>query len=99
MASVEGYGTIRTCRSSAKIGPFHAADPRDAQQLLATLAVHAPADGGVSLDIPEPNYAGTALARDLGLYPGVRDRPHVPRPAPGAGPGSRVFAQVSLELG
>ncbi len=95
---VEGYGTIRSCRSGAKIGPLHAADPRDAQELLATLAVHAPADGGVSLDIPEPNYAGTALARDLGLAPVFETARMFRGPRPELDH-SAVFAEVSLELG
>ena len=95
---VQGYGTIRACRSGAKVGPLHAADPHDATRLLAALAVHAPAGGGLSLDIPGPNYAGTALARDLGLAPVFETARMFRGPRPDLD-FATVFGEVTLELG
>ena len=50
------------------------------------LAAHAPADGGVSLDVPEPNYAGDRPRPRPRPRAGVRDGADVPRARAGAGP-------------
>ncbi len=95
---VQGYGTIRACRSGAKVGPLHAADPHDAARILAALAVMAPTTDGFALDIPEPNYAALALARDLGLAPVFQTTRMFRGPRPEIDHAA-VFGVVSLELG
>lgn len=95
---IEGYGTIRACRSGAKVGPLHAADPHDAARLLAALALLAPPAGGLFLDIPEPNYAALALARDLG-FSQVFETARMFRGPPPPIDNAAVFAEVTLELG
>lgn len=95
---VQGYGTIRACRRGAKVGPLHAADPHDAARLLAALAVLVPTTDGLVLDIPEPNYAALALARDLGLAPVFETLRMFRGPRPELDHAA-VFGVASLELG
>ncbi|MFO1210723.1 MAG: GNAT family N-acetyltransferase [Amaricoccus sp.] len=96
--AVSGYGTIRACRTGAKVGPLHAADPADAELLLKALAAFAPPGGGLYLDIPEPNYAALSLARELGFAPVFETARMYRGPAP-AEEHATVFAEVTLELG
>jgi GNAT superfamily N-acetyltransferase len=63
-----GYGVIRPCLEGAKVGPLVARDDRVAAALLAGLVADAPS-GPVFLDVPEPNDAALALARDVGMTP------------------------------
>ena len=95
---VIGYGTIRVCREGAKVGPLHCADPADAEHLLRALALFVPPAGGDALDVPEPNFAAMALARDLGLTPvfGTARMYRGPAPEEDHVP---VFGEVTLELG
>jgi hypothetical protein len=95
---VAGFGTIRTCRSGAKVGPLHAADYREAAALLGTLALHAPATGGISLDLPEPNHVAVQLARDLFLQPGF-ETARMYKGQPPEEDLVAVFAATTLELG
>ncbi|MFO1143855.1 MAG: GNAT family N-acetyltransferase [Amaricoccus sp.] len=95
---VVGYGTIRACRSGAKVGPLHAADPADAELLLKALAAFAPPGGGLYLDIPEPNYAAISLVRELGFTPVFETARMYRGPAPDEELAT-VFGEVTLELG
>jgi GNAT superfamily N-acetyltransferase len=95
---VAGFGTIRACREGAKVGPLHAADPADAERLLRALATLAPPEADIALDVPEPNYAGGALARDLGLEAGFGTARMYRGTAP-AEDHAPVFGAVTLELG
>jgi len=95
---VAGFGTIRTCREGAKVGPLHAADPADAGRLLGALAAFAPPGAEVSLDVPEPNYAAGALARELGLE-AVFGTARMYRGTAPAEDHAPVFGEVTLELG
>lgn len=95
---IDGYGTIRACRSGAKVGPLHAADPHDATRLLAALATLSPPTEALFLDIPEPNYAALALARDLG-FAQVFETARMFRGPPPAIDNAATFAEVTLELG
>ncbi len=96
---IEGYGTIRACRTGAKVGPLHTADPRDAQRLLGVLAGRVPAAAaGLVIDVPEPNNVALALMRDLGLKPVFETARMYRGPAPEEDHGS-VFGEVTLELG
>ena len=77
--AVAGYGTIRACRSGAKVGPLHAADPADAELLLKRARGLRATGRRTHLDIPEPNYAADLARARTRLHPDVRDRPNVPR--------------------
>ncbi len=92
------YGTVRVCREGAKVGPLHAADPADAVRLLRALAVFAPPEGGISLDVPEPNYAAGALVRELGFVPVFATARMYRGPAPEQD-FAADFGEVTLELG
>ncbi len=96
--NVEGYGTIRACRSGAKVGPLHAVDASEAARILGILAGRLPTKGGLLLDVPEPNHVAMALARDLGLEQVFETARMYRGPAPEQDLGS-VFGVVSLELG
>lgn len=63
-----GYGVIQPCLEGSKVGPLFAAAPAAALRLLDALLQRA-GPGPVFLDVPEPNAAGIALARSLGLEP------------------------------
>jgi GNAT superfamily N-acetyltransferase len=58
---LKGYGVLRKCRSGYKIGPLFAEGPEIAESLFDALCNHA-VGAPVSIDIPEPNQAGNALA-------------------------------------
>ena len=66
---MQGFGTLRRCRSGAKIGPLVATSRAAALSVLAGLLKDWPEDEEVFLDVPEPNGSAMALARDLGLEP------------------------------
>ena len=61
-----GLGTIRRCRQGYKVGPLYAPGRAAAERLLRGLADLA-AGEELFLDLPGPNAAGMAMARDLGL--------------------------------
>jgi GNAT superfamily N-acetyltransferase len=62
-----GFGVIRPCREGAKIGPLMARDAAAARALFNGLVEGV--SGPVFLDLPEPNAAALALAREAGLQP------------------------------
>lgn len=95
--TVTGYGVVRGCRAGFKIGPLFAATPEEARALLAALAAEA-GDAEVYLDVPEPNEAAQAMARDWGLAPVFETARMYRGPAP-ALPLSRIFGITSFELG
>jgi len=66
--ALQGYGTIRRCRSGAKIGPFWAMDGGAARRLLGALAAVFDAPH-CQIDIPDHAVEMTRLAEDLGLVP------------------------------
>jgi predicted N-acetyltransferase YhbS len=96
--ALTGYGTVRACREGAKLGPLNAADPSDALALIGALSATLPPAAELSLDIPEPNYAALALARDLGLEP-VFGTARMYRGEPPEADHATVFGEVTLELG
>jgi GNAT superfamily N-acetyltransferase len=65
---ISGVGTIRACREGAKVGPLIAESAGEAAALLGALAAIFPG-AVVALDVPEPNGAAVALAREAGLVP------------------------------
>ena len=92
-----GLGVVRPSRTGAKIGPLFADDAPTARALFAALAARAPA-GPLFLDVPEPNAAAAALARDAGMAP-VFETARMYTGAPPAIPLGRVFGITSFELG
>jgi GNAT superfamily N-acetyltransferase len=94
---VAGYGVVRPCRRGAKIGPLFADRAETAAGLFASLAGAAPA-GPLFLDVPEPNAAAVALARDAGMAPVFETARMYTRPPPPMRT-ERVFGVTSFELG
>lgn len=94
--AVVGYGVRRPCRAGSKIGPLFARDPATAEALA--LALIEGAGGPVALDVPEPNAAGAALARRLGLAPVFETARMYRGPAPDL-PISQVYGLTTFELG
>ncbi|MEX1108827.1 MAG: GNAT family N-acetyltransferase [Dongiaceae bacterium] len=95
--AIEGYGTIRPCRSGFKIGPLFAAHEDDAlilAQALIAIAGHGP----VFLDPPEPNAPAVDLAKRLGLEPVFETARMYRGPVPDLAL-DRVFGITSFELG
>ncbi|WP_200845387.1 GNAT family N-acetyltransferase [Roseomonas sp. 18066] len=91
-----GFGVIRPARDGHKIAPLMARDDGAARAIFNALIEGLP--GPVVLDIPEPNAAGLALARDAGLEANFE----AARMYTGAAPRldlAACYGLVSLELG
>jgi hypothetical protein len=92
-----GWGVIRPCRRSCKIGPLFADDSRAADAVLAALLAAA-GGGEVFLDVPSANGDAVALAQAMGLKPVLETA----RMYTGAIPPlrlKRVFGVTTFELG
>ena len=72
------WGVIRPCRTGCKIGPLVADNRAAAEAVLAAL-LSGVGGGEIFLDVPSVNRDAVALAQDLRLRAGVRDRAHVHR--------------------
>ncbi|MCB1487785.1 MAG: GNAT family N-acetyltransferase [Bauldia sp.] len=94
---VRGYGTIRPCRKGYKIGPLFADTPAIAEALFNRLAT---TTGGepLSIDVPEPNADGVALATRHGLTPSFETARMYRGPAPSV-PLGNIYGITSFELG
>ncbi|HYI17925.1 MAG TPA: GNAT family N-acetyltransferase [Solirubrobacteraceae bacterium] len=93
-----GLGVVRPCREGSKIGPLFADDEPTARALFAALASRASPRGPLFLDVPEPNAAAAAIAREAGMEPAFETaRMYTGRPP--AIPVQRVFGVTSFELG
>jgi GNAT superfamily N-acetyltransferase len=95
--SIGGFGVIRPCRQGYKIGPLFADDAHAARDIFVALCNHALGQQ-VSLDIPEPNAAGIAMANEFGLQPAfacirmyLRGDPELPL--------ARIYGNTTLEAG
>ena len=94
---IAAYGVARPCRAGFKIGPLSqnsadlAADVLE--ELLARIAGHQ-----VQIDVPEPNGAGLAIVKRLGLSMTFGCVRLYHGPDPGL-PVDRIFAVTSLEFG
>ena len=95
--ALRGYGSVRRTFAGWKIGPLFADSAAIAEALLATLVTPAGTDE-LALDIPDPNLAGTALARRLGFTAGFETTRMYRGPAPDL-PLDRIFGVTTLELG
>lgn len=94
---LHGYGVVRPCRRGHKVGPLFADDPATAAALLDGLASHAPGEP-LLLDVPEPNAAAGALARDRGMQPAFECARMYHGPIPDV-PLDQVFGVTTFELG
>ncbi len=94
---VSGLGAIRPCREGHKIGPLFADDRMIAERILRGLISTIPGER-YFLDVPEPNTAGMALARDSGLVGSFRTARIYTKRSP-AMPSHKVFGVTSFELG
>ncbi len=92
---INGFCTVRTCRSGSKLGPLVARDKDIAHRLIRHAATLA--GGEITLDVPDSATHLSALCADLGLTPGVRTARMYRGPfSPGGHP---TYAVTSLELG
>ncbi|KIC10067.1 GCN5 family acetyltransferase [Leisingera sp. ANG-M1] len=66
---MEGFGTLRPCRTGCKIGPLVAASREAAETVLARLLQELPEGQEVFLDVPEPHAEAVRVAQSLGLEP------------------------------
>jgi GNAT superfamily N-acetyltransferase len=95
--TIRGYGVIRACRSSFKIGPLFADNYEGADLLFRALAASAKR-AEVFFDCPEPNRPTTGLATSYGLSPVFETARMYRGPAP-ALPLSRIYGISTFELG
>ena len=92
-----GFGVIRACRASSRIGPLYAASPDIALALVSALVAKAGATS-VAIDMPDNNKAALAMAAQAGLKPAFETaRMYTGAIAPLRL--ERVFGVTSLELG
>jgi GNAT superfamily N-acetyltransferase len=96
-ARLKGYGVLRKCRVGYKIGPLFADESEIAEVLFVALCNHAVGEP-VSIDIPEPNQAGMALAARHGMQPNFACERMYLRGDPGL-PLDRIFGITSFEAG
>lgn len=99
---IVGYGVVRACRAGYKVGPLFAEDAQTARTLFVALCSDLPLDGSagdeVSLDVPESNKPGVAMAEDFGLQP-VFETARMYRGRIPALPWEKIFGLASFELG
>ncbi|MCB1497718.1 MAG: GNAT family N-acetyltransferase [Bauldia sp.] len=94
---IRGYGTIRPCREGYKIGPLFADTPEIAEALFNRLVATSNGEP-VSIDVPEPNTAGVALATRHGLTPSF-ETARMYRGTPPSVPLNDIYGITSFELG
>ncbi|MGW1005794.1 GNAT family N-acetyltransferase [Streptomyces sp. NPDC002520] len=92
-----GYGVLRPGHDGLRIGPLFADTADDARALFAALTADA-TGREVSIDVPEPNAAGAALAEEAGLRPSFETARMYTGPVR-AHARERVFGVSTLELG
>jgi len=97
LGRLAGYGVLRPCRVGYKIGPLFADDEFLAEALFEGLLTTVPGKT-VYLDVPEPNQAGTDLAKRHGMKPAF-DTARMYRGTPPAVDLARTFGVTTLELG
>jgi len=95
---LQGFATIRACRSGYKIGPLVAGSRDIALGLIAKLVAHVDDAAEVFLDVPEPNGEAMAMARSLGMAPVFETARMYTGPAPELDIG-QVFGVTTFELG
>ncbi|MEF2074722.1 GNAT family N-acetyltransferase [Consotaella aegiceratis] len=96
--AIAGYGVSRPCREGYKIAPLFARTPEVAAVLFGDLTACIPEGVTVILDVPEPNPAAVALAREHSLEP-VFETARMYRGHPPDLPLDEIFGLTSFELG
>jgi len=91
------WGVIRPCRRGFKVAPLLADDRASAETVFAAL-VAAVSGGEIFIDVPEPNAAAVALAREAGLSP-VFETARMYKGAVRPIRLERIFGVTSFELG
>jgi hypothetical protein len=91
------WGVIRPCRRGFKVAPLLADDRASAETVFASL-VAAVSGGEIFIDVPEPNAAAVALAREAGLSP-VFETARMYKGAVRPIRLERIFGVTSFELG
>jgi hypothetical protein len=91
------WGVIRPCRRGFKVAPLLAGDRASAEAVFAAL-VAAVSGGEILIDVPEPNAAAVALAREAGLSP-VFETARMYKGAVRPIRLERIFGVTSFELG
>jgi GNAT superfamily N-acetyltransferase len=94
---LQALGVLRPCREGSKIGPLFAETPEAARKVFAALLAEAPA-GPVFLDVPEPNAAAIAMAREAGMTPAFETARMYAGEAPDL-PLAQIYGITSFELG
>ena len=94
---VNGYAFLRKCREGYKFGPVFARDATLAGQLIDAVAAQV-RGATIFLDVPAPNEAGTALAKERGMEP-VFETARMYRGTAPLLPLDRIFGVTSFELG
>lgn len=94
---LRGWGVIRPCRVGYKIAPLVADDASIAGVLFDDLASAVPGED-LFLDVPEPNAAAVALAKQRGLHPVFETARMYKGPTPELALDS-LFGITSFELG
>ncbi|TAJ44858.1 GNAT family N-acetyltransferase [Methanofollis fontis] len=94
---IAGYGVIRKCFEGHKIGPVFADSPAVASALLDGLAATVPGEE-YFFDVPEPNPAAVALARERHMETVFETGRMYRGGVPGV-PLERVFGVTTFELG
>jgi len=93
-----GWGVIRRCREGHRIGPLVADEPAIASALYAGLCDTVAAGDAVCLDLPEPNAAAVALAKENGMSCVFETARMYKGPAPACNLGA-VYGITTFELG
>jgi hypothetical protein len=92
-----GYGVLRPGHDALRIGPLFADTADDARALFAALTAGV-TGSEISVDVPEPNTAGVALAEEAGLRASFETARMYTGPVR-AHARERVFGVSTLELG
>lgn len=95
--AMAGYAFLRPCVVGYKLGPVFAEDESTARVLIRDLLAMVPGES-VALDVPEPNAAALAIAKELGWEQpfGCAKMIHGLPPPPTT---SRVYGVTSFEFG
>lgn len=93
-----GFGVIRACLHSFRIGPLFADSLEGANDLLMALLAHAPANSPVFIDMPENNEAALILAKRYAL-PLVFETARMYTQEIPALDSSKIYGVTTLELG
>ena len=94
---LRGYAFLRPCLAGYKLGPVFAEDAGTARALIRDLLATVPGEM-VALDVPEPNAAALAIARELGWEQPFGCAKMIYGPLP-ADTTARVFGVTSFEFG